>query len=594
MPPAADVRRPLAAARLALLLALGAAAVAIGQAPPDSPLVLSIVGTNDLHGAILPREGRGGLALFGGYVGNLRDARGRDGGAVVLVDAGDMFQGTLESNLNEGAVVVAAYNALGYAAAAIGNHEFDFGPSGPAPTARPGEDPRGALKARAAEARFPFLAANLIDEATGGPVEWPNVRPSALIEAAGVRVGLTGVMTSEALRATIPTNVGGLRLLPLAAAIAREGRRLRDAGAAVVIVAAHAGGRCADVTPPADLSSCDPASEIIPVARALPPGLVDVIVAGHSHAGMAHMVESTAIIESFQGGRAFGRVDVVLDRATHKVLDKRIHPPREVCARVLPGGAGCDTGPRPAPGAQPAHYEGAPVAPDAAVAAVLEPALAAVRELKAQPIGVYLETPIRRILPPDAPLGNLFTDALLASVPGADAALHNTTGGLRADWPAGPLTYGSVYEVMPFDNRVVVLTLTGAELRRVFAEHLQRTRRVLGVSGLTVRAHCAGGILHVAMHRPSGDPVRDAERLQVAVNDFLAAGGDGILKPIIPPEGFAVPEDAPLARDLFAEYLRKRGGSLREAALVDEKRPRISFAGTLPAVCASQRRAPGP
>ena len=584
MPPTRRALRPAAA--LALLLALAPLALS-GQAGPARPLTISIVGTNDLHGGILPREGRGGLALFAGYLRNLREARARGDGAVVLVDAGDMFQGTLESNLNEGAVVVAAYNALGYAAAAIGNHEFDFGPVGPAATpTRPGDDPRGALKARAAGARFPFLTANLIDAATGKPVAWPNVKPSVLIEAAGVKIGITGVMSSEALRATIPTNVEGLRLRPLAESIADEAAGLRAAGASVVIVAAHAGGRCADLSRPADVSSCDPASEIIPVARAVPRGLVDVIVAGHSHAAMAHEVEGTAIIEAYQGGRAFGRVDLMLDRATHAVLDTRIFPPREICARELPGSGGCDLGVRPAPGALPAQYEGRPVVPDAAIAAVLEPALDAVRELKAQPIGVTVETPIRRILPPDAPLGNLFTDALLASVPGADVALHNTTGGLRADWPAGPLTYGSVYEVMPFDNRVVVLTLTGAELRRVFAEHFQRTRRVLGVSGVTVRARCAAGGLDVTMHRPSGEPVGDAERLRVAVSDFLAAGGDGILKPIIPPEGFIVPEDAPLARDLFAGYLRERGGSLREAALMDVKRPRISFAGTLPAVCA--------
>ena len=94
----------------------------------------------------------------------------------MLVDAGDMFQGTLESNMTEGAAVVRAYNALGYDAVAVGNHEFDFGPVGPAPSPRaPGDDPRGALKARAAEAHFPFLAANLVDDATGAPPAWPNV-----------------------------------------------------------------------------------------------------------------------------------------------------------------------------------------------------------------------------------------------------------------------------------------------------------------------------------------------------------------------------------------------------------------------------------
>jgi len=180
--------------------------------PPAShqSITLSIIGTNDLHGGVLPRDGRGGLALLGGYLRNLRAARARDGGAVLLIDAGDMFQGTLESNLNEGAAVVAAYNALGYAAAAVGNHEFDFGPVGPVATPRTeADDPRGALKARASEARFPFLAANLLETATGRPVGWPNVRPTAIVQTAGVTVGIIGVMTREALTATTAANVRG-------------------------------------------------------------------------------------------------------------------------------------------------------------------------------------------------------------------------------------------------------------------------------------------------------------------------------------------------------------------------------------------------
>src|SRR5207249_1499495 len=115
---------------------------------PATParVTISVVGTNDRHGRIEA------LPALGGYLANLRRARAREGGAVVLLDAGDMFQGTLPSNANEGAAVVRAYNVLGYAAAALGIHEFDFGPVGPAVTAKnPGEDPRGALRARAKE-----------------------------------------------------------------------------------------------------------------------------------------------------------------------------------------------------------------------------------------------------------------------------------------------------------------------------------------------------------------------------------------------------------------------------------------------------------
>ena len=98
-----------------------------GDIPAErtGPVILSIVGTTDLHGRALPGNGRGGLALLGGYLGNLRRARAADGGAVLLLDAGDTFPGGIESNLSEGALVVDAYNALGYDALAIGNHEFE-------------------------------------------------------------------------------------------------------------------------------------------------------------------------------------------------------------------------------------------------------------------------------------------------------------------------------------------------------------------------------------------------------------------------------------------------------------------------------------
>src|SRR5438067_63230 len=150
----------------------------VGHPPPAAKKgarTLTIIGTNDLHGAI------DRLPLLAGYINNVRAAREADGGGVLLVDAGDMFQGTLESNLAEGADVVRAYNQMGYAATAVGNHEFDFGPEGPAVTAKSVEDdPRGALKARAAEAKFPFLVSNINDKQSGNRIKWPNMPPSTL------------------------------------------------------------------------------------------------------------------------------------------------------------------------------------------------------------------------------------------------------------------------------------------------------------------------------------------------------------------------------------------------------------------------------
>ena len=122
-------------------------------------------------------------------------ARRADGGGVLLLDAGDMWQGTLESNLGEGAAVVRAYNALRYDAVTIGNHEFDFGPSGPNTVPRtPDDNPTGNIEQRARQATFPFLAANLLTKA-GAPWTPPNVKPSTIVTVAGVRIGLLGVTT---------------------------------------------------------------------------------------------------------------------------------------------------------------------------------------------------------------------------------------------------------------------------------------------------------------------------------------------------------------------------------------------------------------
>ncbi len=279
---------------IAVLLVAGLSAMA-ALAPRGGPLpdavTLSIVGTTDLHGYVFPRDGRGGLALLGGYLANLRAARAADGGGVVLLDAGDTWLGGIESNMSEGAVVVDAYNALGYTAAAIGNHDLEYGAVDRWPFGEPSaDDLRGALKARAAQARFPLLAANLLDQASGRPVAWPNVRPSVLVTVAGVRVGIVGVMTLDALSMTLAANVGGLATSPLVPAIADEATALRAGGAQIVVLVAHAGGACAAFGAPDDLTSCDDSAEIFDVARRLPHGTVDAIVAGHTHDALAHRV----------------------------------------------------------------------------------------------------------------------------------------------------------------------------------------------------------------------------------------------------------------------------------------------------------------
>jgi 5'-nucleotidase len=498
---------------LALAFSIGGISGGTGAQSKDV-VTLSVVGTTDLHGYAFSRDGRGGLALLGGYLKNLRAARAADGGAVVLIDSGDTFQGGIESNLSEGAPVVDAYEVLGYAAAVIGNHEFDFGPADGAGARQSlGGDPRGAIKAAAARAKFPFLAANLVEATTGRAVEWPNVQRSVLVEAAGVKVGIIGVMSIDALRATLPVNVQGLRVSALAPAVAAEAAKLRSAGAQVVIVGAHAGGACSDFANPDDLSSCNPSAEIFELARALPKGLVDAIAAGHTHEAVAHEVAGVAIIQAYALGRAFGRVDLAFDRRAQRVLRHDLFPPRDVCAAADPATLTCD--PRGESGAPlpQAEYEGGPVAPDPDVVAAMAPALERVRALQATALGVVLAAPIPRTRGVDSPLGNLFADAQRERT-GADVAINNNVrGGLRADFAAGELTFGRLYDVFPFDNRLVTVTITSGALEAVVADELRRNRPgALSISGARVRAV-------LAERRPRGRTVaavRRADRLRRA------------------------------------------------------------------------------
>lgn len=522
----------------------------------QAPLVtISIVGTSDRHGATMARDGLGGLPLFAGYVNNLRAARAADGGAVVLVDAGDTFQGDVESNLSEGALVVDAYNALGYTAQAVGNHDFDFGPVDTLLARQAPGDLRGALKARAVQAKYPFLAANLLDESTGRLVDWPNVRPSALVDAAGVKIGLIGVMTIDALRSTLVANVQGLRMAPLAPAIAAEATGLRAAGADVVVVIAHAGGRCGDFDDPNDLSSCDADSEIFQVARDLPRGLVDVIAAGHTHAGLAHLVDGIAIVQPFARGQAFGRVDVVVDRQAHRVSRTQLFAPRDVCAQHDPATTACV---QTTTAAVPAMYEGRVVTPDPAIVAAMAPARARVAALRATPLGISLDTALRRVGEPESPLGTLFADALRAATSGADVAIVNNAGrGLRADIPAGAITLGHVYDVFPFDNRIVGVFLTGAELTRWLTTEIQQGRRnELGLSGVRVQTSDTADGVRVVLTRADGQPIGADERLHVVTIGAPTLSGGVARGALLGADPAAT---APVVREVVENWLRRRG-----------------------------------
>ena len=568
-----------------LLFALLAASCGSSGDDAAETVTISIIGTNDVHGTLLADGYVGGFDVFAGYLNNLREARSADGGGVVLLDGGDMWQGTLESNLSEGRSTVSIFNAVGYDAAAIGNHEFDFGPLGPNATpTSPGDDPQGALKAHAALANFPLLSSNIIDTETGTHIDWENVYPSVQKTVAGIEVGIIGGTTESTPRTTIVANIDGLEFSSLALAFREQAEKLRATGADIVVITVHAGGRCEEHDDPYDLASCRENSEVFRAARSLPEGLVDVIVGGHAHEGISHFVNGIAIISSYSNMRAFGRVDLTIDQASRQVVDRKIFPPRPLCAVQAKTMDECANAPETA---MPARYEGKEVVADKRIQAVVAEAIADVDAARNRRLGVIVADDFNRGRYPNTPIANLLSDIMLASSEIGDFALHNAVGGIRANLPAGDLTYGAVYQVFPFDNRVVHLELTGAEVRAVYERQMSVPRWTASASGIRVTAECRDGKPHVTLQRPDGSSIADEEVLTVVTTDFLALGGDGIFSPVFPEEGFDYEDESPLFRDKMVQWLERRGGELRSADFADAESLRFDLEQQPPFDCTS-------
>ena len=542
-------------------------------------VTLTVIGTNDLHGAI------DRLPLFAGYMANLRAARAADGGGVVLVDGGDMFQGTLESNLEEGKHVVAAYNAIGYTAAAVGNHEFDFGPEGPKATPEGIEDdPRGALKARAKEATFPFLVANIADEKSGERIKWPNMPASTVVDVAGIKIGIIGASTEATPFTTMPANFVGLKMRPPANEIAAEATAMRAAGAALVIVTAHIGTKCEKYDVPTDISSCKKDEELIKLIDDLPTGAVDVIVAGHTHAVVAHRIKDIAVIESFSSGRAFGRVDLRIAPDGH-VTSVKIHQPRMLCEGEDAKGGNA----MPAAQCRAGDYEGKPVVADAGVQKIADEAAATAAPKRNEKLGVTLTSVVAKSYGLESAEGNWFTDLMLATQP-VHVALTNG-GGLRADLPAGELTYGALYEAMPFDNRFAHVDLKGAHIRRLISTNLQRGGAILSWGGLTAKARCRGGKLEVDV-KVGGKPLDDNASYKLVTSDFLASGGDGLIGRLKLPEGSVVVTND-IIRDVLADHLRSLEGAkatVDPARLFSPAAKRMDYEGARPVECGDKSK----
>ncbi|MEE2780126.1 MAG: bifunctional UDP-sugar hydrolase/5'-nucleotidase [Myxococcota bacterium] len=525
-----------------LLLAIGISLMAACGAQTRH---LQVIHTTDVHGYYgMPSDpaSPGGLERLAGVV---EAARAR--GPVLLVDSGDMWSGTQLSDRTEGALGVAAYNLLGYDAVALGNHEFDYGPLGA--RREGGSDPFGALKARLEEAHFAVLAANLRLREGGGPVPWPGLSGSVIVERGGFRVGLVGVVTEDTPSITFPHVGDTLEFQVAHEAVAREAEALRTKGAEIVFVLAHIGGRCDEHTDPEDLSSCVDQSPIFQLVRELPEGLVDAVFGGHTHRNIAHRVSGTPVLQGGRYGRAVSMLNV---SAAGEEMSLSFDPPQ-----VLEG---------PVPRTRLGDK----------VEALLGPFESELRDIRGERLGARLVRPLSRSASEGGRLGAFFCDVLMEEIPDHDLCILNS-GGLRKNLPEGDVTYGALYDVLPFGNRPATLEISGRVLRQILQISTSGAHGLPQVAGVQITVHQGQDPCPTMDRSGDGEVGRsDRDRLhsvttsdgeaidpdktyRVLTNSFLARGGDhwrATLSAVHPDRKRVLVDELPV-RDLIAGWMRR-------------------------------------
>ena len=462
------------AARAAARAAFAPAAAPVSTR--DSTL-LRVLTTSDLHGQLEPRvwdwsQGRpvGGVAALKPWL----DSLARVCGCTSLrLDAGDEMQGTALSNATFGRGTIDAMNALGIDAAAIGNHEFDWS--------------LDTLRARMSEAKYPFLSANITNAAGTARPDWAT--PWKLVTKNGVKIAVIGLTTTETPTSTASRNIQGLAFGDGAQAIKRYLPEAR-AAADFVVVVAHVGALCDSGA----TAACH--GEILDVARQLDSGSVDLIVAGHTHVRVNTVVHGIPIVEAQSSGRSIGVVDFV-----------RVGGRREVRVQLVTPYAD-------------------QVKPDVAMTEALGRQQQAVRNLTERVVA-RLKYPLKRA-GDEYGLGRLIADAQRAAGR-ADVAIMNN-GGIRADLPEGTITWGQVYQVQPFQNRLLRLTVKGSVLQDALEQCVAGQDHIPDCHVAGVEVWFDGRQppgKRISQVRVGGKDIDKNRTYTLVVSDFMATGGSG-------------------------------------------------------------------
>ncbi|MBT2510867.1 bifunctional metallophosphatase/5'-nucleotidase [Streptomyces sp. ISL-98] len=549
-------RRILAsAAGLATAGAL-VAAMPAGAAPDSAPshktkpsrtVDVQLLSFNDLHGNLEPPAGSAGTvtetqadgttkAVPAGGVEYLATSlrKAREGQRYSVTAAGGDMVGAspLMSGLFHDEPTIEALNKLDLDVTAVGNHEFDEGATELARLQNGGCHPVEGCFEKGKEfegADFPYLAANVTNEKTGKPI----LKPYTVWKKDGVKVGFIGVTLEGTPDIVTANGVKGLKFHDEIKTVNKYARELDRQGVKSIVALIHEGGS------PASGSynyNCDSpgagdgiSGPIVDIAKGIT-SKVDALVTGHTHqayvctvpdpAGKPRMVTSAASY-----GKLYTDTTLTYDRRTKDIVRTSVTTAKSANHIVS---------------------RDQPKAADMTDLIGRWNTLAAPIANKSQG---YISADIngRGATTPEKPLGDLIADAQLeglapADKGGAQIAFMNP-GGIRSDLVHkasgsegdGVVTYGEAFTVQPFTNMMNVVDLTGAQLITALQQQVsgpnEASPKILQVSkGFTYTldmTKTGAARIDAASVKLNGVALDPAKTYRVAMNEFLAGGGDG-------------------------------------------------------------------
>ncbi len=473
---------------LSMLLVL---LVPAAGASSTGTFTLRVLHTNDTHAHLEPFTPWGGVEQ-GGVARRytLIKQIKAEGGNILLVDAGDVFQGTLYFIKYEGQADLWFMNRMGYEAMAVGNHEFDKG--------------QQPLANFIDNANFPVLSANL--DVSGTAVLNGKIKSYIIKEIGGQKVGIFGLTTPDV---EVISNIGEGVVVKDPIETARQMvSELQSQGVNKIIALTHLGY-----------------DEDKALAAAVDG--IDLIIGGHSHTLLGNMEGAAGPYPTVVNSPNGDPVLIVTAKCWGSYLGD---------LKVTFDENGKVT-----------HYEGQPHFIDASIQAdpefvtKLQEFAAPIEEMKNQVVGqaaVDLDGEREHVRTRETNLGNLITDAILwkTASDGTQIAIQNG-GGIRATIPAGDVSLGKILEVLPFGNQIVDMDLTGQQIWDALENGVSRVEDVKGrfpqVSGLRFvwDPSQPPGSRIVDVQVGSKDtgytPLDLNATYRVAVNDFMAHGGDG-------------------------------------------------------------------